>query len=125
MADTFDYRKALEDVDQDVFEIIGEDYLVHALKAMAAFDLPIGQLDWVELARTAHTQKGLAANFNASVLQDLWRQMELAAQSARVDDTLRAQVRQEFARLAQAIRARLDSSDSASAAGPTSFGQTG
>ena len=124
MADTFDYRKALEDVDQDVFEIIGEDYLVDAVKAMAAFDLPTGQLNWVELARTAHTQKGLVANFNASVLQDLWRQMELSAQRACVDDTLRAQVRIEFARLAQAIRARLDSSGSAATAGPVRFGQT-
>jgi len=107
VANMVDYYDAMEDIDQDVFEIIGEDYLLDALKAIASFDAPSHPLNWVELARIAHTQKGLVANFNATLLQSLWSQMELAAREGRIDPFLLAQVREEFSRLQLAIRSRL------------------
>lgn len=72
----FDYLAATAQVDQEVVALIREDFLRLADQEWAALESAFVHADWSLLARLAHTQKGVVANFGARPLQDMLADLE-------------------------------------------------
>jgi PAS domain S-box-containing protein len=79
----FDYQAGLRQADQEVIDIIGEDFLLQAEQEQPRLIEACANADWERLERIAHTLKGNIANFGAMPLVSLAGDLEKQARSAK------------------------------------------
>ena len=81
-------------------------YMQTTPESLVALEQAIADADASTVRSVAHTVKSASANLGATRLSDLCRQLEAAAQEARLDDSeaLYARIRREFSNVSSALR---------------------
>jgi len=82
---TPDYAAAIGGCDQEILEIIGPSYLAGYEKDIARLRQAFLHDDHAAVERAMHTQKGLAAQFNAQPLEELFARAEHLAKTRSLD----------------------------------------
>jgi CheY-like chemotaxis protein/HPt (histidine-containing phosphotransfer) domain-containing protein len=77
-----DYAAVLAGADQDIIEIIGALFLEQYPGNIAEMEAATADRDWVRLARSAHTLKGLFRTFSAEIPGDFAAAIEASAKAS-------------------------------------------
>ena len=108
----FDYGEALNQCDSEIIEIIGIPFLSTTSIDHAALILAYENSDWRQLARIAHTHKGISATFGATPIENLWSEIEIQAQTDSMDVTLIERLETEQLKFQDALKKTLITCDS-------------
>lgn len=84
----YDYVSALNQCDREIVDIIGEPYLASYETEMAKLKEAAEKGDATLVERFAHTQKGLAIQFQAKPLAMLYAEIEHLAHAGTIDEGL-------------------------------------
>jgi len=106
---TFDYVAALDRCDEVIVEIIGESYLSVYQDQLKNLRDAGQKGDVSQLERQAHTQKGLAHQFDAKPLAALYTEIEHLAREGQIDERLFDAVAIELDRFTTALVSKLKS----------------
>jgi len=105
----FDYRRALDQCDREIVDIIAPPYLEALHQDIEMLREAFRRSDLPTLERIVHTHKGLAQQFNARPLAKLFAEAERLAHSGHLDEGLIDNCCRELAEFCRILAQNLDS----------------